>query len=333
EATEEDIERFTNEFKERFKRDLNSSEPLYGAERIAYYIIAKWMEMNKDFLWETIVKQNVEEYEERNGEKLEVTMDNPKFREADNYQLWVPAVAAKYIWGHFNQEKCPTGAVFEDPKKILEENKLYFVIESPMGPPGHEKLNRLARPLHIHHLVKAIGSEWIRVAWDFEHILSCDIDVDEEIKRLPDDAGSLIKVIHLGWPTPIGPAHIPIPVGSEQQLILYTWLYELRKRGFKDGYLIFERGAGKDPIGKSVQVMRWIKHELENDTPPEKLPDEFFGLPRSPLVARQRLIILEHAFDPLKGVLKVPEEEHTLLSTAAIRAGKRPEEWKKEELR
>jgi len=37
--------------------------------------------------------------------------------------------------------------------------------------------------------------------------------------------------------------------------------------------------------------------------------------------------------DPLRGTLKVPEEEYTFLSRAAIEEGKKPEEWKKEELR
>jgi len=37
--------------------------------------------------------------------------------------------------------------------------------------------------------------------------------------------------------------------------------------------------------------------------------------------------------DPLKGMLKIPEEQWTFLGTAAKEEGKRPEEWKKEEYR
>jgi hypothetical protein len=37
--------------------------------------------------------------------------------------------------------------------------------------------------------------------------------------------------------------------------------------------------------------------------------------------------------DPLKGLLKISEEEYTSLSKAAMDEGKRPEEWKKEEYR
>ena len=41
----------------------------------------------------------------------------------------------------------------------------------------------------------------------------------------------------------------------------------------------------------------------------------------------------EHYWDPLKGMLSVPEEEYTFFSKAALDKGKKPEEFKKEELR
>jgi len=37
--------------------------------------------------------------------------------------------------------------------------------------------------------------------------------------------------------------------------------------------------------------------------------------------------------NPLKGLLKIPEEEYTALGRAATEEGKRPEEWRKEEYR
>ena len=48
---------------------------------------------------------------------------------------------------------------------------------------------------------------------------------------------------------------------------------------------------------------------------------------------RQMNTIREHALDPLKGMLMVPEEEYSFLSSEAIKKGKRPEEFKREEFK
>jgi len=312
---------------------VRSNEETYGAERAAYFIVAKWMEMQKDPLWIKICGKNVEEYEKRTGDKIgDMSMDNPKFREKENYQLWVPAVSAKYIWGHLNPLP---GNEYEDPKKILEKYKIYLPFETPMAPPGFEKLVRLARPLHIHFLTEECNSKYICTAWDFEHILSAYIEPDKEIDALPKNAGERIKVFHLGWPSPLAPSHVPIPLGSEQQLTIYEWLFKLRKKGFKDGFLIFERGGGKDPVQDTIVVLRLIAKYLEKDVPPKELPEEFFGIsPTLPASEKRQWVeIFHHAMDPLKGMLKIPEEQWTFLGTAAKEEGKRPEEWKKEEYR
>jgi hypothetical protein len=77
-----------------------------------------------------------------------------------------------------------------------------------------------------------------------------------------------------------------------------------------------------------------IKQFLEKDVPPEKLPLEFYGLEPGQWASteRQKAQILEHAYDPLKGMLQVPEEEHGFLSKAAVEKGK-TEEWRKEKYR
>ena len=102
--------------------------------------------------------------------------------------------------------------------------------------------------------------------------------------------------------------------------------------------MVFERGGGKDPgefISTSVESIRMMIEELNKDTNPEQLPVEFFGVSPKGVLSpqRQEVIIREHALDPLKGMLSVPEEEYTFLSSEAIKKGKKPEEFKKEEYR
>jgi len=97
-------------------------------------------------------------------------------------------------------------------------------------------------------------------------------------------------------------------------------------------YLIFERGGGDDPFRQSVDALKLMAKFLENETPPEELPDEFYGLKKTAFnLERQEQIMREHRFDVLKDLFEVPEEEWGLLSTAAVKKGKR-EIFKKEDL-
>jgi hypothetical protein len=178
------------------------------------------------------------------------------------------------------------------------------------------------------YLCQAIGSKWVSVCFDFEHTLSQNIDPKKEIEEIPYGLAKYIKLCHLGFPTSLVPAHMPIPLGSGEQLWLYERLFELRKKGFKDGYLIFERGGA--PRENVIIVLRLMKHYLERDIEPKKLPLEFFGMKEhGPEITRQEVAIREHALDPLRGMLLVPEEEYTFLSSEAVKKGK-GEEWKKE---
>ena len=146
----------------------------------------------------------------------------------------------------------------------------------------------------------------------------------------------MVKVMHVGWPTPHVPAHIPIYLGSEAQEYIYKILYELKKKGFdekEDRWIIFERGGGQDPIKDSVVSLRKIVGFLRKDVVPKDLPPEFYGVgDEGPEVARQFVTIREHALDPLKGVLHVSEEEFGFLRTGVDEKGKL-EEWKKEKFR
>lgn len=287
-----------------------SNDTGYGYERIAYYAVAKWMELNKDSLWRNIT----------GGKKFDDIISR--------HEVWVPAVACKYIWGHFN----PTEPIYADPKPLLDKFKLQMLFETEMAKGGYETYMRVARLLHIYYLVTSLGTPWAGVAVDFEHLLSCALDPKKEIADLPRDAGRWVKIVHLGWPTPHIPAHVPIPLGSEAQLWLYERLLELRQKGFESGILLFER-AGL-PIDESILSIRKIAEYLDKEIAPKELPEDFFGMkPGGPEITRQLVAIKEHALAPLKGMLVVPEEEYTFLSKAALEKGKRPEEWAKERYR
>ena len=305
------------EFKKALSDMISRNDISYGVERIAFYIIAKWMESGKTCpselraTWKGIA---------RGG-----SIDNDSFREkADN---WVPAIAAAYTWGHFN----PKDSRYEDPKKYFE--KMWMAFETPMTGAGVEEAARLAKPMHIYHMVKNLKMKNAVVVLDFEHQLSSWIDPFEQVKALPEGEGKWIKIIHIGYPAVMAPAHIPIPLGSDAQFWVYKILWEYRKKGFKDGIIIFERGGGDEPIQETVLALKKVTEYLEKDVAPEKLPEDFYGLTKlAPETIRQRLQIKNHALDPLKGMLMVPEEEYDFLGTSAA-AQRKLEEWKKERLK
>jgi hypothetical protein len=311
---------FTEDEKKEIKREafkrllfdyVDSNDLEYGAEKTSYIIIAKWMQQNKDYLWESIVGKKIED------EKLDAKSED-----------WVPAVSAKYIWGHFNPKDTGT---YTDPKPLLQKYGIYFVFETQMGQAGVEGLFRLMRPRDMALLCKAIGSPWVGVCFDFEHVLSQNIEPKKEIESIPYGLASYVKVCHLGWPTPHVPAHMPIPIGSEAHVYLYDVLFDLRKKGMKNAWFIYERAsAGRET---TILAMRMLKKFLENDVPPKELPLEFFGMDeKGPDIRRQEVTIREHFLDPIKGMLVVPEEEYTFLSKAATEKGK-AEVWKKEQFR
>jgi len=172
-------------------------------------------------------------------------------------------------------------------------------------------------------------------------MISIRLDPETVVKLLPENAGKYVKVIHAGWPSPLAPAHVPIPLGSEQQQYLYKVYYKLREKGFGldpkiDHFILFERGPF--PIRQSVVTLRKITEFLEKDVKPEDLIKypEFFGVSTGEVASyeRQLTMIKEHVEEPLKGVIAIPEEEYTALGRAAMaKPGVSPEKWKKEELK
>ena len=326
-----------------FKGHIESRQLTYGAERYAYWILAKWMQRKEDRLWKDIAVKEWRRLQDagKAPKDVEPDIEDEFFREhAEGMSCWVPAVAAKYLWGHLNQEKCPTDGPVKkkDPKKWLDKYGMYFVIETPMAQAGMENLMRLSDPVHMCILADEINFKYFRVALDFEHVLSNYINPQDMIARLAEGHGSLVRVVHLGWPTPVIPAHMPIYVGSDQHRWIYQRLYELRQKGFTPGdapddnrWLIYERGS--ENIEQSIVAMRLIVKFLDKNTKPDELPAEFFGIEGPSLASeqRQRTIIQQHARDPIEGLIVVSEEGYTLLGKAAAeKVG--AEKWKKEEL-
>ncbi len=305
----------------------------YGSEVLAYMIIAKYMSIKRDPIWKEIV-----------GDK---DFDRSlKLR----YGEWVPAVACKYIWGHFNLDKAPSlpewaEAMKQDkevdfkynPNDFLSKD-LELVLETGMVPTGAEEEARLAKPSHMIALCKNISSKHVKVAIDFEHCLGAGININEELERIKNSDAKWVKVLHVGFPTPLQPAHVPIPLGSEEQELLYRWMFELRKKGWdesEDRYIIFERGGGADPVQDSIIVLRKIVEYLRKDKPIDEFNlDEimdFFGVDKEE-IRREESAIRMHALDPIKDLIAVPEERHTFLGRTAVEKGK-TESWRKEEFR
>ncbi len=283
----------------------------------------------------------------------------------------IAAVSTRYVLGHFQADP-PPNLVNEKRRvwKVRHPEKSFSEVEDFFKKNGFQKMEEIEIPIvfenpelsqfftpgrqriihlkHIFNLTKALNgySQTIglseknfRILIDFEHYVHNGLDPRDEINEANSDVGEYVLACHVYSPTPTH-IHLPIDVGSEDQRKIYRWLHMLRQKNFKDGVLIFERGGGQQPgeyIKTSILALRLITEFLEKDTDPEKLPPEFFGAaPRefySP--ERQIAIIREHARDPLKGTMLVPEEGYGFLSTAIIqgKAGKKPEEWKKEELR
>ena len=173
---------------------------------------------------------------------------------------------------------------------------------------------------------------------DFEHISTQGVDPLDEITdlvRVVPDVGKYIKTVHCNRPSPLH-SHFPLELGDD---LVYKLLWMLTNAGLgKDHtvYLVFERGGFKDPFRQAVTVLRLCVRFLQKNTHPDKLPDEFYGVYPRGLLAEERqwVTVFQHRMDPLKGLIKIPEEDYTFLSRAAItELGKKPEEWRKEEYR
>jgi len=318
--------------KEELFSSLRRSELVYGAERVAYVAMAKWMSDKNDPLWEGIV-----------GKKK---IDDVK----DDFDTWVPAVSLKYIYGHFFPEEVKGEDKYKDPKVPINKHKIYFVIETETMKAGSEDSPRVANPKHFVVLCREMekkGLSYFKAAIDFEHCLGAFLkpmgDKEGEtgfLQEMGRDGGKYVGVLHVGWPTPIGPAHVPIYLGSEEQENLYKWMFELRKNGFsenEDRFIIFERagGVGGDPVDQSTMALKKIVEFLRMDVRPDDLTKEenlhFYGIDDSSLKMQQTEII-DHMMDPIKGLLQIPEEQHGFIGGSAVQKGK-AKEWEAGKMR
>jgi hypothetical protein len=261
---------------------------------------------------------------------------NPK-----DFVTWHAAVAGKYLYGHVMSKWHPANEKYlggMSMKEFCDQNKVYLLFEVPESQQGMEGLYRLYDPRHAYAILKSIGSSYVKLCIDFEHMLAQKLNPDDPktgISVWPNDLGKWVYLFHLGRPivgTP-GTTHAQIPLGSMAQEKLYTWLWQLKKKGFENGYMIYERGGGETPlqvIMQSVQVLRQIKTFLEKDVPPDELPETFYGIAEQneAVYKRQLVSIRDNALNPISGLLMIPEEAHTFLSRAAVEKGK-AEEWKK----
>jgi len=311
-------------------------------EYVAYHVIAKMMYKNNDPLWKALLgssddpDQIIEEAIKHIGEKGTLT---------DVVKKLITAVAAKYIEGHLRTE------LEEYAMKVKIENKMQkmsvldyckkhrmqIFIETNM-PGGYGEMTAGAPPGEL-RIIKAtdhvkicqvIDPDMLGYCLDFEHLITNYVDPEKEAEELmKTGGGKLIKCLHTNAPRPIVGAHAPIWSFSNDMFILYRFFYKLRKAGCKNAYIIWEMGS--HGVQESAIAFRNIVRELEKDTDPAKLPDEFFGIDKT-FEAQQMTAIREHAWDPLEGMLMIPEQKHTFLSRRALDQGK-AREWEKEKYR
>jgi hypothetical protein len=298
----------------------------------ARYVLGHFMEKNR------------EEFVAEEKRKLEKAFSKDKIKEIEENFLKKTPLEKLDILNNLIERKG-------------KKRRLTIVFENPeISRAGEEGLQRIIHAVDIYKMVKAAelitNKVYLGMVFDAEHYLHNNLDPILEARSLQaeaKDAGKFLLVFHVGAPKPYHPAHQPIDIGSDAQYWIYKYAYELKKAGFGvkfedkeyEGIFIFERGGargGQYPaqfIGQSAAALRIIIEYLEKNVPPENLPPEFFGISSREILSedRQLMIIKEHFFDPLKGLLQVPEEEYTFLGAKAIEKGKRPEEWKREELR
>jgi len=304
---------------------------LEAGEIDAYMTVAYDMFKNNDMLWTNIVGG----------------MDPEKAYVNKDYEFNA-AVASKYIEGHLRTKSHPANIRVLGGLSVLEYvNKTGLVLcfevpEVERSQRAVEGIYRLFDPRNSQWFVRKLNSQCVKLCIDFEHMLAQKLDPYKVIPQLPSDFGKLVYLFHLGEPKPYwGIAHIPIPLGSQAQEVIYEWLYMLRKKGFKDGVMIFERGSGRgggkttfEVFEQSVLALRQIKDNLEKDVPPRELPLSFYGISEKneAVYKREQVMVREHLMDPMEGLLSVSEEKHSFMSRAAVEKNK-AQEWEKRKLR
>ncbi|MFH1420479.1 MAG: hypothetical protein ABIG30_00765 [Candidatus Aenigmatarchaeota archaeon] len=314
-----------------------------GEEHVAYHVVAKWMFLKKDKMWTSIVTDNRDP--DKTIHEADTSLEKTT-KLINTIKAIVTAVAGKYIEGHMTTAAKDIGVPVdkdgnfdqhaEEHKAVLEyckDKKLHIFLETNMpggygeggAPPGELRIIKATDHVNI---VKAIDPENLSYCMDFEHLLTNYVDPEKEAKDLEEgQLGKYIRCLHINAPRPVKGAHGPIEPLSNDVYLIYRYIYQLRKAGVKDAYWIWEMGS--HGVRESAIAFRRIQQELLKNTDPKNLPPEFFGIDKN-FEAQQMIAIREHAYEPLKGMLMVPEEEHGILGTAAIERGKAAE-WRREQ--
>jgi len=323
----------------------------YGRLVDAYKIMAhylfftkdpQWMsmaEVYKDVLTKYKIDYDDDDWLMKTWDKAERNNDN-EFKE-----FFYAAVGAKFLEGHLKEllrwidEDLIANELKGDPDRQEIARNMQITIEIPDArDPKYAGRYMLTHPKQIYSAVKTarkvINTNRIWMTIDNEHLATQGYDPWVEGKMMMEkypEYGKMVKSVHATYPTPLH-SHYPVELGQTE---VYELLWYLRKAGMGKEtvvYLIFERGGGDDPFRQSIDALKLMAKFLEQETPPEDLPLEFYGLEKTAFnLQRQEQIMREHRFDVLKDLFEVPEEEWGLLSTAAVKKGKR-EIFKKEEL-
>jgi sugar phosphate isomerase/epimerase len=317
-------------------------------------ILANYVFFSKDPIWTEMARlySNVLAKYKLSTEDINSLDEAWKAAERNNdkkfKEFFYGVVGAKLVEGHTKKilkwinEELIAKELKGKPELQKIASQIAITYESPDArDPGHAGLHMLWSPRQMYAAVKTIrktvGTDRVWMLMDFEHVATQGIDPIkdmEEVIKLAPDFGKYVLSVHSNAPNPLH-AHEPLELGD---IRIYQLLWFLRKTGFgKDRkvYLIFERGGAKDPFAQSVEVLKLAAQFLEKDIEPKNLPIEYFGMkgPTAGGFERQVQIIRDHAWEPLKDLLEMPEEEWTFLSQAAIKKGKRPEVWKRAEFR
>lgn len=319
-----------------------------------YHIMAHYLFFEKDPIWTNMAalyKDVLDRYDidYNNIDWLDNAWVKAEERNDRHFkEFFYGVVGAKYLEGHMKKllEWMEGDLVNKELKgnpKLQEiARKMQICIESPDArDPSHAGLHLLWNPRQVYSAVKTLRSTlkttrvWLLM--DFEHVATQGLDPVKEMEqviKIAPDYGQYVLAVHSNAPNPLH-AHEPLELGDER---VYKLLWFLRKTGMgRDRlvYLFFERGGGKDPFQKSVEALKLAARFLEQDVKPDELPMEYYGI-KGPVAGgfeRQLQIIRDHAVDPMKDLLEMPEEEWTMFSSAAMKKGKKPEAIKKGELR
>jgi len=319
-----------------------------------YHIMAHYLFYEKDPMWVEIAKYYKDVLDRYKMDYNDDDWLDNAWREAEENndrkfkEFFYGAVAAKFLEGHIKRalrwrdEKLIPKTLAGHAQLQQIARDLIIAVEIPDARDAqHAGLHLLWSNRQIYVAVKVIrkvlSTDRVWILADFEHTATQGIDpiIDmEEVVKLAPDFGALTISCHSNAPNP-SHAHEPLELGD---IRIYKLLHYLRQTGFgktDDRYVIYERGGGDDPFRRSIESLRLTIKFLERDVPPDKLPAEFFGYEGAVAGGedRQAQIIRDHAWEPLKDLMEMPDEEFTLLGQAAIKKGRRPEQWKKAEFR